>query len=258
MTGKVYLVGAGPGDPELITVKGLNILRQGDVIIYDRLIHPDLLLHAKKGAKLIYGGKAPSCHALKQETINELIIKFAKKGKKVVRLKGGDPFVFGRGGEEALACAKHGIPFEVVPGVTAGIGVPAYAGIPVTHRGISRSFALVTGHQADKEMDNRKWFHLANGVDTLCIYMGVSRLPHIVQSLLQAGKAQETPAALIHRGTCTNQKTVPGTLADIVDKAHEENITNPSMIVIGEVVELARELNWFQKEAAPSLSAVYG
>src|SRR5690606_22533709 len=132
MAGKVYFVGAGPGDPELITVKGLKILQQGDVIIYDRLVHPDLLRHAKKGANLIYGGKAPSCHALKQETINELIIKFAKKGKQVVRLKGGDPFVFGRGGEEALACARHGIPFEVVPGITAGIGVPAYAGIPVT------------------------------------------------------------------------------------------------------------------------------
>ena len=166
--------------------------------------------------------------------------------------------MFGRGGEEALACARHGIPFEVVPGITAGIGVPAYAGIPVTHRRISRSFALVTGHQADKELDGSQWFHLANGVDTLCIYMGVSRLPHIVQSLLQAGKAPETPAALIHRGTCANQKTVTGTLADIVDKAHEENITNPSMIVIGEVVKLARELNWFQKEAAPFLSAVYG
>lgn len=246
MTGKVYLVGAGPGDPELITVKGLKCLQQGDVIIYDRLINPELLHYAKKGAKLIYCGKAPCFHAMKQEAINELLVNFAKKGKLVVRLKGGDPFVFGRGGEEALTLVKNRIPFEVVPGITAGIGAPAYAGIPVTHRDLSRSFAFITGHKAGVEAAEQQWSHLAKGVDTICVYMGVTHLPHIVQSLIKNGKRPETPVALIHWGTCYDQKIVTGSLETIVAKTKKEQITNPSMTIIGDVVNLSKELDWFQ------------
>ena len=251
MIGKVYLVGAGPGDPDLITVKGLKCLMQGDVIIYDRLVNPELLRHIKKGAKLIFCGKWPHTHTMKQDAINDLLITYAKKGQKVVRLKGGDPFVFGRGGEEALACMKNGIPFEVVPGITAGIGASAYGGIPVTHRTLSKSFAFITGHQAGDELADQRWAHLAKGIDTLVIYMGVSQLPNIVSKLIANGKSPETPVALIHWGTYANQKTVVGTLENIVEKGRKENISNPSIIVIGEVVRLSEELEWFQKEAAP-------
>lgn len=258
MRGKVYLVGAGPGDPDLITVKGLHYLKQGDVIIYDRLVNPQLLQYTKKGAKRIYCGKMPHHHVMKQEAINEALIHYAKKGLIVVRLKGGDPFVFGRGGEEALACVKHGIPFEVVPGITAGIGASAYAGIPVTHRKMSQSFAFITGHEAGGKEAEMRWSHLAKGVDTLCIYMGVSHLPNIVRNLMKYGKSPETPIAIVHWGTYANQKTVIGTLNTIVEKGKEEGISNPCMIVIGEVVRLNQELEWFQKQMIPSFSAMEG
>jgi len=159
MVGKVYLVGAGPGDPDLITVKGLRCLKQADVILYDRLVNPELLENAKEGAQLVYCGKLPHYHTMKQETINHFLVKYAKKGYNVVRLKGGDPFVFGRGGEEAEECAKHNVPFEIVPGITAGIAASAYAGIPVTHRTLSKSFAFITGHQAGDACAEHHWAH---------------------------------------------------------------------------------------------------
>lgn len=250
--GKVYIVGAGPGDAELITVKGLRCIRKADVILYDRLVNKELLEEAKPYADLIYCGKMPDYHALKQETINRLLVRYAQSGKIVTRLKGGDPFVYGRGGEEAEVLAKHGIEFEVVPGITSGIAAPAYAGIPITHREMSRSFAIVTGHQKDGEPDHINWEHLAKGIDTLAIYMGVRNLPYIVDKLLQFKKDPTTPVAIIHQGTTKNQQVITGTLQTIVHTAKEQSIRNPSMIVIGEVVrfrDILQRLDAIETEA---------
>ncbi|WP_338754497.1 uroporphyrinogen-III C-methyltransferase [Bacillus sp. FJAT-52991] len=245
--GKVWLVGAGPGDPDLITVKGLRALQEADVILYDRLINEELLQYAKEGAELIFCGKLPNHHHLQQETINHLLVLHAKKGKKVTRLKGGDPFVFGRGGEEAEFLAKHHITFEVVPGITSGIAASAYAGIPVTHRHHSASFAIVTGHRQEGKQDELKWAALAKGIDTLAIYMGVKNLPYIQEKLLTNGKSADTPAALIHWGTTAMQRTVTGTLGTIHDVAKKAAMTNPSMIIIGDVVKLREQIQWFQE-----------
>jgi uroporphyrin-III C-methyltransferase len=253
--GKVYLVGAGPGDPELITVKGLRCIQNADVILYDRLVNKELLNYAKPGVELINCGKLPNYHLLQQETINRFLVKYAQKGKTVTRLKGGDPFVFGRGGEEAEACQKAGVPFEVVPGITAGIAAPAYAGIPVTHRDHSSSFAIITGHRKEGEDDNIKWESIAKGIDTIAIYMGVKNLPYIRNKLLEHGKNPNTPAALIHWGTLQNQKTAIGTLETIVETAEREQITNPSMIVIGDVVQLHDKINWFEAAKEETLLA---
>ncbi|PLR94870.1 uroporphyrinogen-III C-methyltransferase [Bacillus sp. T33-2] len=258
MAGKVYLVGAGPGDPDLITVKGLRCLQQADVILYDRLVNPELLEHARQGAQLVYCGKLPHYHTMKQETINHFLVKYAKKGLNVVRLKGGDPFVFGRGGEEAEECAKHDVPFEIVPGITAGIAASAYAGIPVTHRTLSKSFAFITGHQAGDVEAEHQWAHLAKAVDTICVYMGVSHLPGITKKLIQHDKSPDTPIALVHWGTLSDQKTVIGTLETIEARVRQANIANPSMIVIGEVVLLHHKLNWFDEEIVPHLPVVHG
>ena len=244
--GKVYLVGAGPGDVELITLKGLKCIQEADVILYDRLVNKDLLQYAKKDAELINCGKLPDYHLMQQETINKFLVKYANKGKIVTRLKGGDPFIFGRGGEEAEECFQAGIPFEIIPGITAGIAAPAYAGIPVTHRNFSSSFAIITGHCKEGGKDNIQWEALAKGIDTLAIYMGVKNLPYIRRQLLQHGKAPDTPVALIHCGTLTSQKTVVGTLDTIVEMVESQKIINPSMIVIGNVVSLHNKLNWFE------------
>lgn len=258
MAGKVYLVGAGPGDPDLITVKGLRCLQSADVILYDRLVNPELLKQAREGSKLVYCGKLPNYHTMKQETINHFLVKYAKKGLQVVRLKGGDPFVFGRGGEEAEECRMNEVPFEIVPGITSGIAASAYAGIPVTHRTLSKSFAFITGHQAGDVAAEHQWSHLAKAVDTICVYMGVSYLSTIAKQLIQNGKSAQTPIALIHWGTFHDQKTVVGTLETIVDRVREAQISNPSMIVIGEVVRLHNRLNWFQEEIVPNLPVVQG
>ena len=219
---KVYLVGAGPGDPELITIKGLNCIKKADVILYDRLVNNELLQYAKEDAELIFCGKLPNFHVLQQETINHLLVKHAKKGKTVTRLKGGDPFVFGRGGEEAEYLAQNRIEFEIVPGVTSGIAASAYAGIPLTHRNISSSFAFVTGHSKNFEEDRIKWESLSNGVDTIAVYMGVKNFPRIQEKLLTYGKNPETPVAFIQWGTLSEQRTVISTLGtaheDIVNK----------------------------------------
>lgn len=246
--GKVYIVGAGPGDIDLITVKGLKCIQQADVILYDRLINKELLQEAKPSAELIYGGKLPKYHALIQETINHFLVKYAKQGKVVTRLKGGDPFVFGRGAEEAEVLAAQGIPFDIVPGVTSGIAAPAYAGIPVTHRDYSSSFAIVTGHMKEGSEDKVNWKSLANGVDTLAIYMGVGNLPYICEQLLIHGKQAYTPVALIHWGTTNEQQTVTGTLSTIVDVVAKSQIINPSMIIVGEVVHLRDKIKWFEPE----------
>jgi uroporphyrin-III C-methyltransferase len=236
----------------------LRCLQTADVILYDRLVNPELLEQAKEGAKLVYCGKLPNYHTMKQETINHFLVKYAKKGLQVVRLKGGDPFVFGRGGEEAEECRKNDVQFEVVPGITSGIAASAYAGIPVTHRTLSKSFAFITGHQAGDVAAEHQWSHLAKAVDTICVYMGVAHLPTIARQLVQYGKSPHTPIALVHWGTLSDQKTVVGTLETIAEKVREEKISNPSMIVIGEVVRLHDRLDWFKEEIAPNLPVVHG
>jgi len=244
---KVYLVGAGPGDIDLITVKGLKCIEKSDVILYDRLINEELLNYAKKEAKLIYCGKRPGYHAMIQEKINRLLVKYAKQGKCVTRLKGGDPFIFGRGGEEAEILVDKGISFEVVPGITSGIAAPAYAGIPVTHRDYSSSFAIVTGHMRPGLPDTIHWESLANGIDTLAIYMGMGNLPYICKQLMKYGRSEDTPVALIHWGTTVEQYTITGTLLTIVKIAKKSKISNPSMIIVGEVVKLREKTKWFEQ-----------
>jgi len=247
--GKVYIVGAGPGDRELITVKGLRAIQEADVILYDRLINKDLLDYAKRSAELIYCGKLPNFHTLKQETINRFLIRHAKAGKVVTRLKGGDPFIYGRGGEEAEALKAHNIPFEIVPGITSGIAGPAYAGIPLTHREYSGSVAIVTGHRSKDGTEVIQWEHIAKGVDTVVIYMGMNSLGYICEQLIKHGRDEQTPVAIIHWATTNKQETVIGTLANIVEKAVKANVANPSIIVVGEVVKLSHTLSWFSHEA---------
>ncbi|MEK4026101.1 uroporphyrinogen-III C-methyltransferase [Sporosarcina sp. FSL W7-1283] len=247
--GKVWLVGAGPGDPDLLTVKAMRVIQQADVILYDRLINQEILEYARPDAELIFVGKLPKHHFVQQDMINLLLVKHAKQDKQVVRLKGGDPFIFGRGGEEAAFVVQHKLEFEVVPGITSGIAAPAYAGIPVTHRDYSASFAIVTGHRKEGAEEEEKWQALAKGIDTLAIYMGVSNLPYIQQQLIRHGKHPETPVAFIHWGTTETQHTITATLETMTETAREENVLNPSMIVIGEVVRLRDELQWFEESA---------
>ncbi|NHC40697.1 uroporphyrinogen-III C-methyltransferase [Bacillus sp. MM2020_1] len=243
--GKVYIIGAGPGDPDLITIKAMKYLEQAEVILYDRLVNPVLLKYAKVNAELIYCGKEPGNHCFSQEAIHQLLVDKALAGKLVVRLKGGDPFIFGRGGEEADVLVGNGIDFEVVPGITSGIAAPAYAGIPVTYRDMSRSFAMVTGHCLSGIPNSIRWDLLAHGVDTLSIYMGVKHLPFICNQLRTYGKDPSTPIAVIEQGTTVNQQTVVGTLETIVEMVNENQISNPAMIVIGEVVKLSEKLSWY-------------
>ncbi len=242
--GKVYLVGAGPGDPALITVKGLECIRKADVIIYDHLVDDRLLSQACPEAELIYVGKRPQSHTMSQDEINNLLVSRAKQDKVVVRLKGGDPFVFGRGGEEAEALASHQIPFELVPGVPAAVAAPAYAGIPVSHRGLASSFAVVTGHEdPSKDRSSIAWDKLSTGVDTLVFLMGARNLPQIVEQLIQNGRSPATPIALIRHGSVHSQQTIVGTLEDIVTQAR--NFEPPVVIIVGEVVRLRDRLRWF-------------
>lgn len=248
--GKVYIVGAGPGDPDLITVKGLKAIQAADVILYDRLINKDLLDYAKRSAEIIYCGKLPDFHTLKQETIHRFLVKHAKNGKVVTRLKGGDPFVFGRGAEEAEALRAHNISYEIIPGITAGISAPAYAGIPVTHREYSSSFTVITGHQRSSQAEEIQWENIAQKADTLVIYMGMKNLATICKQLMKHGRNESTPVAVIHWGTTKEQQTIVGTLSDIVDKVTAHSITNPAIIVVGEVVKLNKELAWFEQERA--------
>ncbi|MGI6125430.1 MAG: uroporphyrinogen-III C-methyltransferase [Planifilum sp.] len=245
--GKVYLVGAGPGDPGLITVKGLETIKRADVLVYDRLASPRLLGYAPEEAERIYVGKRPDRHTLRQEEINELLVRKAKEGKVVVRLKGGDPFVFGRGGEEAETLAEHGIPFEVIPGITSAIAVPAYAGIPVTHRDFNASFVVVTGHERPEKTESSiDWEHLARAAETQIFLMGVGNLPFIREQLIRHGRSPDTPVALIRWGTRVEQQTLTGTLGDIVERVERANFQPPAVIVVGEVVKLRDTLKWFE------------
>lgn len=245
LVGRVYLVGAGPGDPGLLTLRGAECIRRADVIVYDRLVHASILCHARPEAELIYVGKESSRHTMKQDEINQLLVEKAWEGKTVVRLKGGDPFVFGRGGEEAEALVDAGIPFEVVPGVTSAVAAPAYAGIPVTHRGIVSSLGIVTGHERSDqsdESDRLRWDAVA-GLNTIVFLMGVENLPNIVSELTANGRDPSTPVALVRWGTRAEQETVVGTLADIVEKS--AGFKSPAVTVVGDVVNLREKLRWF-------------
>ncbi len=251
MTGKVYLVGAGPGDPGLITVKGMELLRRADVVVYDRLAPPELLNELRPDAEAINAGKLPQKHRLDQSTINALLIEKAQQGKQVVRLKGGDPFVFGRGGEEALACHEAGIPFEVVPGVSSAIAVPAYAGVPVTHRQVTSAFTVFTGHEdptkGESSIDYAALAAAAR-LGTLVLLMGVSHLPQITAQLLVHGIQHDTPALCIEWGTTSRQRVVEGTLATIAENTLKSGIQTPALTIFGDVVSLrAAGLNWFRQ-----------
>lgn len=256
--GIVYLVGAGPGDPDLITVRGLTCLRRAEVLVHDRLVAPELLDEVSPRTLRIDVGKEAGNHRCPQEQINALLVEHAQKGRVVVRLKGGDPFVFGRGAEEALACAAAGVPWEVIPGVTSATSVPARAGIPVTHRGVATSFAVVTGHcLGDDRVD---WDALAR-VDTLLILMGLSRLGEVADRLRAHGRPASTPAAAISRGTLPDERVVVAPLEEIAAAAAREGLPTPVLIVVGEVVrlreeldDLARTADW--RDAAPVFQLV--
>ena len=247
-TGTVFLVGAGPGDPDLITVKGVECIKRADVVVYDYLASPALLGYAATDAEMIYVGKKGGDHTLPQEGINALIIEKAKAGKMVARLKGGDPFIFGRGGEEAEELVAAGIPFEIVPGVTAAIGASAFAGIPLTHRDYTSNVAFITGHEdPTKPTSSIDWQALATGIGTLVFFMGVKNLPSIVDNLITHGRPAQTPVAVIRWGTTPRQRTVTATLATIVDTVREAGIKAPAIILVGDVVRLRERLQWFER-----------
>jgi uroporphyrinogen III methyltransferase / synthase len=262
--GKVYLVGAGPGDPGLLTLKARDLIAEADCVIYDYLVNPKIIKHARAGAELIYAGKRGlerSQQLWTQAEINRLLVAKANEYAVVVRLKGGDPFIFGRGGEEAEALVEAKIEWEVVPGVSAGSSVAAYAGIPITHRGVSSSVTFVTGHedssksQSGKSQSAIRWEHLANGADTLVFFMGVARIAEIAHQLISNGRDADTPVAVIRWGTYGHQETVISNLADIAATVERRNLTSPALIVVGEVVRLRERLQWFEELRLANYSA---
>lgn len=242
--GKVHLTGAGPGDIELLTIKALRVIKEADVIIYDRLANPDILQEAKNGCEFVYVGKEDGRHIVPQDDINEVIYQNALKHENVVRLKGGDPFVFGRGGEEALYLRERGISFDVIPGITSAISAPAYAGIPVTHRGVSVSFRVVTGHESPNKKESQIPWETFKTDDTIVFLMGLHNLPKISKKLMEIGKPKDYPCAVISKGTTKDQSVVIGTLENIVTKT--KDVPTPALIVVGRVVELREQLQWFE------------
>ncbi len=252
--GKVYLVGAGPGDPGLLTIKARDLLERADCVIYDYLVNPDVLRFAPAGAELINVGKRGTEVSWTQPEINSLLVEKASTHATVIRLKGGDPFVFGRGAEEAEVLVANGIEWELVPGVSAGIAVPAYAGIPVTHRALSSSVAFITGHEDPaKPQSTVHWEHLAKAVDTLVIFMGIGRIGEISAQLVEHGKLPETPVAVIRWGSCERQETWTSTLAEVAALVDREKIQAPAIIIIGEVVGLRSQLQWFAADLESTL-----
>lgn len=247
--GKVYLVGAGPGDPELLTIKALKILKEADLVIYDRLVGKEILQMIPSKTEKIYVGKASGKHHKTQEEINKLLIKEAQKGKIVARLKGGDPFLFGRGGEETQILQKAEIPFHVIPGITSALAVPTYAGIPLTHRNYASSLAIVTGHEdPTKDLSRVNWEELGTSVDTIVVLMGVKMLKHFVKRLIAGGSDSDTKVAIVENGTRPNQRVIIGNLGNINQKAKELGVKPPAVIIIGNVVKLQEELSWFKEE----------
>jgi len=254
--GEVYLVGAGPGDPDLLTVKAARLIRQADVVLYDNLVAPAILALIRRDAQRIYVGKERNKHTYRQEVINELLVMHARRGRRVVRLKAGDPFIFGRGGEEIETLAAQGIAFQVVPGITAALGVAAYAGIPLTHRDFAQACVFATGHLKDGTI-NLDWGLLARPRQTVVIYMGFQGLEQLCRELVAHGLARETPAAIVQQGTTQEQRVITGTLASLPALTAEAQLRPPTLIIVGEVVRLREKLAWFDPAAGsgPSESA---
>lgn len=247
--GEVYLVGAGPGDPDLLTFKALRLMQKAEVVLYDRLVSPQIIDMTRRDAQRIYVGKKRDIHTVPQQEINQMLLDFAQQGKRVLRLKGGDPFIFGRGGEEIDLLAKHNIPFQVVPGITAASGCACYAGIPLTHRDYSQSVRFITGHLKDGS-EEHPWPEFVNDKQTLVFYMGLIGLPHICQKLIEHGKSASTPAALIERGTLPEQRVHVSTLEHLPQIVAEREIHAPTLLIIGDVVSLHKDLQWYKKNAA--------
>lgn len=254
----VHIVGAGPGDPELLTLKAVRVLQAAEVVVYDKLVSPDILALIPAGAIRIFAGKVARHHHMPQAEINTLLINLAKSGRQVVRLKGGDPFLFGRGGEEAEALARHGLPFAVVPGVTSASGCTAYAGIPLTHRGLAHSVRFVTGHTQGDDVLDLNWPSLADPDTTLIVYMGRTNVRRIAEQLIAHGLAAETPAAAILEGTRPEHLSIITTLSGLADRIEERERPAPTLLVIGRVVALAERLAWFQPAAAGLASSSIG
>jgi len=242
----VYLVGGGPGNPDLLTFRALKLMQQADVVLHDALVSPEVLNLVRRDAERVYVGKQRDFHTLRQHEINHLLVKLAREGKRVLRLKGGDPFIFGRGGEEIETLAAQGIRFEVVPGITAASGVAAYAGIPLTHRDCAQSCVFVTGHLRDNTI-NLDWEGLVRPDQTIVIYMGLHGLDILCRELIAHGQSRLTPAAIVQQGTTINQKVVTGTLEDLPRLAAEARLHPPTLIIVGEVVRLREKLAWFDK-----------
>ena len=242
---KIYLVGAGPGDPDLLTVKAQRLIQTADTVVYDRLVSREILDLIPDSVSRVYVGKATSRHTLNQQEINALLVDLARKQQCVVRLKGGDPFIFGRGGEEALALARNDIPFEVVPGITAAQACAAYAGIPLTHRGLARGVQFVTGHCKDSETLVLDPAALSDSGQTLVVYMGLAHLPQIVRDLVEAGRPADTPAAVVERGTTLHHRHIITTIGELPRAVEQQAIVSPAILIVGPVVALAEELEWF-------------
>jgi uroporphyrin-III C-methyltransferase len=255
-TGFVSLVGSGPGDPELLTIKAVRLIQQADVVGFDRLVSAEILDLIPPGISRISVGKAPGKHCVPQDQINDIIVNLALSGRRLVRLKGGDPYIFGRGGEEALILRRHGIPFEVVPGVTAAAGCSSYSGIPLTHRGLSNSVRFVTGHLQNNETLNIDWNKLADPDCTLVFYMGLANLQTICSELIRAGLPASTPAAAVHGGTTNRQQKVISSLAELANTVSEAGLQSPVTTIIGDVVTLSDELDWFQPEDLENEGAI--
>lgn len=255
-TGFVSLVGAGPGDPELLTVKALRLIQQADVVVYDRLVSAEIMALVPHGVSQISVGKSPGKHCVPQHQINEIIVDLALSGRRVVRLKGGDPFIFGRGGEEALALVHHGIGFEVVPGVTAAGGCSTYSGIPLTHRGLNHGVRFVTGHLHNDDSLEVDWERLADPDCTLVIYMGLANLQTICSRLIQAGLPGSTPAAAIHGGTTQTQRKVVSSLSELAWAVARAGLESPVTTIVGAVVSLSDELDWYQPQGAADAEVI--
>ena len=254
--GFVHLVGAGPGAPDLLTVKALRLIGTAEVIVYDRLVSQEIIDLAPAGTSRIFAGKESGCHHMTQDDINDLLLRLAQAGRKVVRLKGGDPFIFGRGSEEAEHLARHNVGFEVVPGITAAAGCSAYAGIPLTHRGLATNVRFITGHAKDNGEIEYDWPTLTDLDSTLVIYMGLSALERISAKLREAGMADDTPAAAIQSGTTGRQRRVIGTIGTLPELVRTHQLKAPALVVVGRVVALAEVLDWFSPQAAADQTAV--